>query len=96
MQAVKAYLAYYSDGLFIPYESVTIPKGSQVVVTVLDFLPEGMQELNEQKFRMGFYDSPAVMQKADPNKSAVGLWEGEITVPDDFNAPLEDLKEYMH
>ncbi|MCL2217440.1 MAG: DUF104 domain-containing protein [Defluviitaleaceae bacterium] len=96
MQAVKAYRAYYDDGLFIPYEPVTIPKGCQVVVTVLDFLTEGVQEPNEQNFRADFYNIHTVIQEADPSKSALGLWEGEVSVPDDFNTPLEDLKEYMY
>ena len=30
------------------------------------------------------------------NRTAkLGGWEGKINVPDDFNAPLEDFKEYM-
>ena len=33
MQAVKA---YYDDGKFIPLQPVVIPKGSQVIVTILD------------------------------------------------------------
>jgi len=77
MQSVKSYMAYYDDGLFVPYETVTIPNGCQVVVTVLDF-------------------PSAIIKEADPSKSAVGLWEGEATIPDDFNEPLEDLKEYMY
>ena len=28
-------------------------------------------------------------------KAKLGGWEGRISVPDDFNAPLEDFKEYM-
>jgi DNA-damage-inducible protein J len=28
-------------------------------------------------------------------KAKLGGWEGRIRVPDDFNAPLEDFKEYM-
>jgi len=87
MQAVKTYRAYYNDGLFIPYEPVTIPKGCQVVVTVLDFLSEDAKESRDNNF--------AIIRPADPSKSAIGLWEGEIVLPDDFNAPLEDLKEYM-
>ena len=47
MQALKSYRAYYDNGSFIPYEPVTIPKGSQAVVTVLDFPAEGVQELND-------------------------------------------------
>jgi predicted DNA-binding antitoxin AbrB/MazE fold protein len=96
MQAVKAYRAYYDDGLFIPYEPVTIPKGCQVVVTVLDFLAEDVQEADEQNICANSHNAAIIMQEADPSKSMLGLWEGEVTVPDDFNAPLEDLKEYMY
>jgi len=28
-------------------------------------------------------------------KAKLGGWEGRIRVPDDFNMPLEDFKEYM-
>jgi len=87
MQAVKSYRAYYNDGFFIPYEPVAIPKGCQVVVTVLDFFGDGVKNLKDEKLWMA---------TADPAKSALGLWEGEVTVPDDFNAPLDDLKEYMY
>ncbi|MCL2204863.1 MAG: DUF104 domain-containing protein [Defluviitaleaceae bacterium] len=37
MQVVKSYRAYYDEGIFIPYEPVTVPKGSQAVITILDF-----------------------------------------------------------
>jgi len=44
MQAVKAYRAYYNDGLFVPYEQVVIPKGSQAIVTIIDFPIETAQK----------------------------------------------------
>lgn len=28
-------------------------------------------------------------------KAKLGGWEGKISIPDDFNTPLEDFKEYM-
>lgn len=28
-------------------------------------------------------------------KVKLGGWEGKIYIPDDFNAPLDDFKEYM-
>ena len=28
-------------------------------------------------------------------KTKLGGWEGKINVPDDFDAPLEDFREYM-
>jgi len=34
MQAVKA---YYDDGKFIPLEPIKVAKGSQAIVTILDF-----------------------------------------------------------
>ena len=96
MQVVKSYRAYYDDGLFIPYEPVIIPKGCQVIVTVLDFLVEGAQESNEQNLRTASGKNPTIIREADPSKSVLGLWEGETIIPDDFNAPLDDLKEYMY
>ena len=28
-------------------------------------------------------------------KAKLGGWEGKIRIPDDFNTPLEDFREYM-
>jgi Protein of unknown function (DUF2281) len=28
-------------------------------------------------------------------KNAFGIWKGEVWMSDDFNAPLDDLQEYM-
>ncbi|PSB58037.1 type II toxin-antitoxin system VapB family antitoxin [Chamaesiphon polymorphus] len=28
-------------------------------------------------------------------KDAFGIWKGQVWMADDFNAPLEDLQEYM-
>jgi len=44
MQAVKA---YYHDGAFVPFEPISIPKGSHAIVTILDFTinqSQGMEE----------------------------------------------------
>jgi len=35
MQAVKA---YYSEGAFVPFEPIAVPKGSHAIVTILDFV----------------------------------------------------------
>ena len=34
---MQAYRAYYEDGRFIPLDMPEIPKGSQAIITVLDF-----------------------------------------------------------
>ena len=44
MQAIKA---YYDEGKFIPYEPVKIPRGSHVIVTILDFPILGLPAVNK-------------------------------------------------
>ena len=44
LQAVKA---YYDEGKFIPFEPIGIPKGSHVIVTILDFPIQGLPAVNE-------------------------------------------------
>ena len=34
---MQAYRAYYDEGKFVIFEPVKIPKGSQAIVTILDF-----------------------------------------------------------
>jgi hypothetical protein len=34
-------------------------------------------------------------QPIKPTKRVLGALEGKIKIPDDFNEPLEDLKDYM-
>ena len=40
MQVVKA---YYDEGKFIPFKPVSIPKGSEVIVTIPDVILEEIQ-----------------------------------------------------
>ena len=35
--SVQTIKSYYDDGKFVPFEPVSIPKGSHVIITVLDF-----------------------------------------------------------
>jgi len=44
MQAVKA---YYTEGAFVPFEPVAIPKGSHAIVTILDFVITAPQDVDE-------------------------------------------------
>ena len=39
--------AYYSAGLFIPFETLEIPEGSQAIITVIDFPSEYIEETTE-------------------------------------------------
>ena len=39
---------------------------------------------------------PLVRSRTGGNrKNAFGIWKGEVWMSDDFNAPLDDLQEYM-
>ena len=44
MQAVKA---YYDEGAFIPFEPIAIPRGSHAIVTILDFVINQSQDIDE-------------------------------------------------
>jgi len=40
--------------------------------------------------------NPRILREPDPSKSiALGSWEGEVTIPDDFDEPLDEMKEYI-
>lgn len=34
-------------------------------------------------------------KELEPKKRVLGLLEGKIVLPDDFNEPLDELKDYM-
>ena len=38
-----------------------------------------------------------LLRAPDPSKSnMLGAWNGEVKIPDDFDEPLEEMKEYMY
>ena len=95
MQA-HAYEGYVEGGQFYPRDiPITLVGRFRAVLTVLD-VPAQTDKSNEQNFHPTPHNSHAVIRGADPSRSALGLWEGDTIIPDDFNAPLEDLKEYMY
>jgi Protein of unknown function (DUF2281) len=36
-----------------------------------------------------------VAYRVGNRKNAFGIWKGDVWMSDDFNAPLDDLQEYM-
>ncbi|MCL2421616.1 MAG: DUF2281 domain-containing protein [Defluviitaleaceae bacterium] len=83
MQAVKSYRAYYDEGSFVPYEPVTIPKGSQAIITILDFPISSTRKFEP------------TLTKKRPLSELRGFLKGKVWMADDFNDPLEEMKEYM-
>jgi len=49
------------------------------------------QVICQQGVSFDIYVAPLALSK----KAKLGGWEGKIIVPEDFNAPLDDFKEYM-
>ena len=41
---MQAYKAIYNKGQFVPLEPVTIPEGSNAIITVLDFPVSGLSD----------------------------------------------------
>ena len=61
MQAIKA---YYSEGAFIPFEPVAIPKGSHAIVTILDFVVNQTQLSDDPLYDEDFQAWHKRMKKA--------------------------------
>ncbi|MCL2421573.1 MAG: DUF104 domain-containing protein [Defluviitaleaceae bacterium] len=84
MYAVEA---IYDGITFKPTQPVDIKEEYKVIITFVEPVKQDIKK-----------DSKYLVEP-DPSKSgavALGLWEGQVKIPDDFNEPLEDLKEYMY
>jgi len=75
MQTVKAYRVYFDNGIFVPYEPVAIPEGSQAIVAILDFPVENAQEHGEM-------DDVSRRQMEAMRRFREGLRECNEPVPD--------------
>jgi hypothetical protein len=77
---MQAFNAYIENGQIYPVGQITrTPKRVRAIVTILD---ESISESKEQ---------PPKVSRA----SMFGCMKGKMQMPDDFDAPLEDMREYM-
>jgi hypothetical protein len=69
---------------------------SPELLNTLEKLPEPLQQeiLHYAEFLAEKY-SKTVPQTTTPNRQGFGSWQGQIIMAEDFDEPLEDLKEYM-
>lgn len=73
------------------------PQSSPVEQTIL----ERLQQLPEsaQQEALHFIDELLIKhqqpKQAMSRKEALGIWQGKLWMADDFDAPLEELKDYM-
>lgn len=63
----------------------------------LEALPESLQKevLHYAEFLLEKYASSSPQEAAAVKKRKAGLLKGKIKMADDFDAPLEEMKDYM-
>jgi len=86
MYAVKA---IYDGVNFTPTQPIAIKEQYEVIITFVEPIKHEIKMKKNTQY----------LVEPDPSKSgavALGLWNGQVKIPDDFNEPLEDLKEYMY
>jgi hypothetical protein len=66
------------------------------LINTLEALPETLQQevLHYAEFLAHNYVKTTPSKTSQP-RQGFGSWQGQITMVDDFDAPLEDMKEYM-
>ncbi|MCL2095861.1 MAG: DUF2281 domain-containing protein [Oscillospiraceae bacterium] len=80
MYAIKAVF----DGInFKPTQPIPVTENYEVVITFIEPLKKEKENTK-----------PAEEEKL-PCSTAKGLWKGKVWMSDDFNEPLEEMKEYM-
>jgi DNA-damage-inducible protein J len=53
------------------------------------------QAVRQNKIPFEISADKAIVQDKNDRRAAFGCLKGKIEVPDDFNEPLDDFKEYM-
>jgi hypothetical protein len=68
----------------------------QALLEQIQRLPESVQQeaLHYIEGLVAKYNQSMQTPPLD-RKNAFGIWKGEVWMSDDFNAPLDDLQEYM-
>jgi predicted DNA-binding antitoxin AbrB/MazE fold protein len=79
MQAIKA---IYDDGKFMLKQPIPVKGKYEVVITFIEPINEETANISQLANKL-------------PCSTAKGLWKGKVWMSDDFNEPLEEMKEYM-
>ncbi len=60
-------------------------------------LPESVKQavLDYTEFLVNRYSIEAPKIEKTAKRGGLGIWQGKIWMSDDFDQPLEDLKDYM-
>ena len=82
MYAVKA---IYDGVNFKPKQPISVDEEYEVIITFI----EPVNKATKKNLR--------ILREPDSTKvPTIGEWDGMIAIPDDFNEPLEEMKEYMY
>lgn len=63
----------------------------------LEKLPESVKQevLDYTEFLVDRYAQEAPEKLKTAKRGGLGIWKGKISMSEDFDEPLEDLKDYM-
>ena len=78
---MQAIKAIYDGVNFMPKQPIPVKGKYEVLITFIEPITEDTTNIN-QSAKL-------------PCSTAKGLWKGKVWMSDDFNEPLEELKEYM-
>lgn len=90
---IKTFQGHFQEGRFISPQVATIPEYVEVVIVVTNnpITKTNIQQPQKTTTNSRFLRDP------DPTKpSLLGCMEGLVKIPDDFDEPLEEMKEYMY
>ena len=73
--------AIYDGNGFKPIQPIPVKENYEVVITFIEPVKDDSEKRNQ----------PGKL----PRATAKGLWKDKIWMSDDFNEPLEEMKEYM-
>ena len=78
---MQAINAIYDGAVFIPIQPIPVKEDYEVVITFIKPVKKAPPQSMQQVKR--------------PLGEIIGLLKGKVWMADDFNAPLEEFKEYM-
>ena len=82
MYAVKA---IYDGISFKPKQPIPIKEQYEVVITFIEPVNKVIEK------------NPRFLREPDSTEvPTIGEWDGMVAIPDDFDEPLDEMKEYMY
>jgi hypothetical protein len=67
------------------------------ILEAVSRLPESLQQevLHFIEFLLARYTRAVTIEPEAKTRGGFGAWKGRIKIADDFDAPLDDMKDYM-